>query len=47
MITGKVKLANIIQKRITLPLDGNIGGLPECIINPKNVKIVDFSVLKP
>ena len=47
MIKGKVKPSNIIEKRAALPLDGNKGGLPEYIINPQNVKIIDFKVLKP
>jgi hypothetical protein len=39
--------ADIIKSRTALPLDGNKGGLPELIIDPKNVNITDFSVLKP
>jgi hypothetical protein len=45
MIKGRAKLADILQSRSALPLDGNRGGLPELIINPKNVQITDFSVL--
>jgi len=47
LIKGKVNAADIIKSRLALPLDGNKGGLPELIIDPKNVKITDFSVLKP
>jgi len=47
MIEGKVNVQNIISKRAALPLDGNMGGLPEYIIDPKNVSITNFSVLKP
>ncbi|MCB0397486.1 MAG: hypothetical protein KDD36_12575 [Flavobacteriales bacterium] len=47
MVTGQVKPTNIIQTRPALPLDGNVGGLPEYIIDPKNVTLTDFSVLKP
>ncbi len=46
-IKGEVKAADIIKSRSALPLDGNKGGLPELIIDPKNVNITDFSVLKP
>jgi hypothetical protein len=47
LIQGKVNPADIIKSRPALPLDGNKGGLPELIIDPKNVKLIDFSVLKP
>lgn len=47
MVKGKVKPSDIINKRAALPLDGNKGGLPEYIINPGNVRIIDFKVLKP
>ena len=47
LITGKVNAADIISSRSALPLDGNRGGLPELIIDPKNIRINDFSVLKP
>jgi hypothetical protein len=47
MIEGKVNVLDIIKSRPALPLDGNIGGLPEYIINPQNVSITNFSVLKP
>ena len=39
LIKGTVKNKYIIKKRVALPLDGNKGGLPEYIINPKNVNI--------
>ena len=42
LIRGKVKNKYIIQKRTALPLDGNKGGLPEYIIDPKNVKVIDI-----
>ena len=47
MIKGKVDSKNIIKERSALPLDGNKGGLPEYIIDPKNVKIIDLKVLNP
>ncbi len=47
LIKGNVKSSDIIKSRAALPLDGNKGGLPELIIDPKNVNITDFSVLKP
>ncbi len=47
LIQGKVSPANIIKSRPALPLDGNRGGLPEHIIDPKKVRLNDFSVLKP
>ena len=45
MIQGDVKLSNIIDSFPAEPLDGNIGGLPELKINPRDVTITDFSVL--
>ena len=47
LIKGEAKITDIIKSRSALPLDGNKGGLPELIIDPKNVDITDFSVLKP
>jgi len=47
LIEGRANAADIIKSRSALPLDGNMGGLPELIIDPKNVKIIDFSILKP
>lgn len=47
LIQGRVKASDIIKSRSALPLDGNRGGLPELIIDPKNIKLTDFSVLKP
>ena len=47
MIKGKVNTNSIIKSRSALPLDGNKGGLPELIIDPKNVRLTDFKVLKP
>jgi hypothetical protein len=47
LIKGKAKVSDIIESRSALPLDGNKGGLPDLIIDPKNIKITDFSVLTP
>ncbi|MBZ2190605.1 RHS repeat-associated core domain-containing protein, partial [Alcanivorax sp. JB21] len=47
LIKGKANSADIIKSRSALPLDGNEGGLIELIIDPRNVDIVDFSVLNP
>jgi|GEM_PF-3170100 len=45
MLEGKVNFNDIIKFRKALPLDGNIGGLPEYIIDPQDVRITNFSVL--
>ena len=47
MVEGKVNFNNIIEYRKAVKLDGNIGGLPEYIIDPQYVKLTNFSVLKP
>jgi adhesin HecA-like repeat protein len=47
LIKGQAKASDIIKSRSALPLDGNRGGLPELIIDPKNVRLNDFSVLNP
>lgn len=47
LIKGQVKRSDIIKSKTALPLDGNKGGLPELIIDPKKVSIKDFSILKP
>ena len=47
LIQGRARVSDIIESRSALPLDGNRGGLPELIIDPKNVDITDFSVLNP
>jgi len=47
LIKGEANSFDIIKSRSALPLDGNKGGLPELIIDPKNVNITDFSILKP
>jgi hypothetical protein len=47
MIEGKVNINDIIEAHPATPLDGNIGGLREYIIDPKNVIIINMSVLKP
>ena len=47
LIQGRVNPGDIIKSRPALPLDGNAGGLPELIINPTNVRLNGFSVLKP
>ncbi len=46
MIQGRTNLRDVIRSKQADPLDGNVGGLPELIINPKNVRLIDFSVLK-
>jgi hypothetical protein len=38
LIKGKASTSDVIKSRSALPLDGNKGGLPELIIDPKNVK---------
>lgn len=47
LIKGRVNINEIIKSRSALPLDGNRGGLPELIIDPKKVRMVEFSVIKP
>ena len=47
LIQGRARVQDVIKLKSADPLDGNIGGLPELIINPKNVNITDFLVLKP
>jgi len=47
VIKGTVNNGNIIKTRSALPLDGNKGGLPEYIINPKNVTIRRVSGVNP
>ena len=47
MIQGKAGVRDVIKFKSADPLDGNIGGLPELIIDPKNVRLNDFSVIKP
>ncbi|HEY9192097.1 MAG TPA: VENN motif pre-toxin domain-containing protein, partial [Methyloversatilis sp.] len=47
LIKGRINFSDVISSRSALTLDGNNGGLPELIIDPKNVRITDFSVLKP
>ena len=47
VLSGQVKASDILETRSALPLDGNAGGLLELIIDPKNVKLTDFSVFKP
>ena len=47
MIEGRVNVRNIIESRSALPLDGNIGGHPEYLINPKNISITNFTILHP
>lgn len=46
LIQGRAKVQDVIKFKSADPLDGNVGGLPELIIDPKNVNITDFSVLK-
>ena len=47
LIEGKVNPYNIITKRPALQLDGNVGGLLEYKINPANINITNFWVIKP
>jgi hypothetical protein len=47
LIKGRTSLSSVIESRPALRLDGNKGGLLEYIINPKDVTVTDFSVLKP
>jgi RHS repeat-associated protein len=47
LVEGWVSVSDVIKSRSALPLDGNKGGLPELIIDPKNVRITGVSVLKP
>ena len=47
LVKGQASALDVIKSRSAFPLDGNMGGLPELIIDPKNVRITDFSVLKP
>ena len=47
LLKGTANKKDIIKSRDALPLDGNSGGLPELIIDPSNVDITDFSVLRP
>jgi len=47
LLKGKAKSSDVIKFKSADPLDGNKGGLPELIIDPKNVNLNDFSVLKP
>ncbi|WP_242401660.1 RHS repeat-associated core domain-containing protein, partial [Porphyromonas macacae] len=47
MLKGQVNIGDIIKIREALPLDGNIGGLTEFIIDPKNVTITDILILNP
>jgi RHS repeat-associated protein len=47
MIQGKVNISDVITFKSADPLDGNVGGLPELIIDSRNVRINDFSVIKP
>ena len=47
MIKRKVNINSIIKSSSALPIDGNVGGLPELIIDPENVRLIDFKILKP
>jgi hypothetical protein len=47
VIEGTVDPKNIMLQRSALQLDGNKGGLPEVIINPKNVTIKRVSGANP
>jgi RHS repeat-associated protein len=47
VIKGTANYRDIIKSRSALPLDGNKGGFPEYIINPKNVTIKKVSGVNP
>jgi RHS repeat-associated protein len=47
LIQGEVNIKDVIKFKSADPLDGNVGGLPELIIDPQNVKLNDFSVIAP
>ena len=47
LIKGRARRSDVIEFKSADPLDGNRGGLPELIIDPQNVNLFDFSVLKP
>ncbi|MDY0078891.1 MAG: RHS repeat-associated core domain-containing protein, partial [Bacteroidales bacterium] len=47
VIKGTVNHRTIIKTRSAVPLDGNKGGLPEYIIDPKNVNIRRVSGVNP
>lgn len=47
LIQGRARRSDVIEFKPADPLDGNRGGLPELIIDPQNVELFDFSVLKP
>ena len=47
VVEGTVKNRNIMRVKSADPLDGNRGGLPEYIINPKNVQIKRVSGVNP
>jgi len=46
-LKGTANKKDVIKSRDALPPYGNSGGLPELIIDPSNVDIIDFSVLRP
>ena len=45
LLRGQANVNDIIKTRPALPLDGNVGGLNELIIDPKNIGLTDFSIL--
>jgi RHS repeat-associated protein len=47
LIKGRARRSDVIEFKSADPLDGNRGGLPELIIDPQNVDLFDFSVIKP
>ena len=47
VMEGTVTRKNIMQIKAADPLDGNKGGLPEYIINPKNIQIKRVSGVNP
>ena len=47
VVEGKTNIYSIMKIKSADPLDGNVGGLQELIINPRNVKLRNFYILKP
>ena len=47
LVQGQAWASDIIKSRSALPLDGNAGGLLEHLIDPRNVKLNNFSILNP
>lgn len=47
LVEGRVKSSQILKSRTALPLDGNVGGLLEFIIDPANVRVTNISSMTP